>query len=53
MVYLSVLINYSDTITSVAYVIPTQTLWIAANSVSPIIFDPRSGINVSLTFISY
>ncbi|KAI8996698.1 quinon protein alcohol dehydrogenase-like superfamily [Gaertneriomyces semiglobifer] len=37
----------SDTITSLCYVLPTQTLWIAANSHSPIVYDPRSGVNVS------
>lgn len=26
---------------------PTQTLWISANSSLPIVYDPRSGINVS------
>lgn len=39
--------GFSDTITSICYVLPTQTLWIASNSSSPIVFDPRSGINVS------
>ncbi|KAI9091859.1 WD40-repeat-containing domain protein [Phlyctochytrium arcticum] len=36
-----------DTVTSLCYVLPTQTLWITANSVAPIIYDPRSGINVT------
>jgi hypothetical protein len=35
-----------DTITALAYVAPTQTLWITANSPAPIVFDPRSGVNV-------
>lgn len=39
--------GFSDTITSLCYVLPTQTLWITANSQNPIVFDPRSGINVS------
>jgi hypothetical protein len=39
----------SDTITSVSYVLPTQTLWITANSPSPAVYDPRSGINVSFS----
>ncbi|KAJ3305098.1 hypothetical protein HDV03_002025 [Kappamyces sp. JEL0829] len=39
--------GFSDTITSLCYVLPTQTLWITANSPFPIVFDPRSGINVS------
>ncbi|KAJ3240215.1 hypothetical protein HDU81_004352 [Chytriomyces hyalinus] len=39
--------GFGDTITSICYVLPTQTLWITANSQTPIVFDPRSGINVS------
>ncbi|KAJ3224690.1 hypothetical protein HK099_008075 [Clydaea vesicula] len=39
--------GFSDTIVSLSYVLPTQTLWISANSSSPIIYDPRSGINVT------
>ncbi|KAJ3280734.1 hypothetical protein HK104_000440, partial [Borealophlyctis nickersoniae] len=39
--------NSCDTITSLCYVLPTQTLWITASSGSPIVYDPRSGINVS------
>ncbi|KAJ3086653.1 hypothetical protein HK100_008637, partial [Physocladia obscura] len=39
--------GFSDTITSICYVMPTQTLWITANSSTPIVYDPRSGINVS------
>ncbi|KAJ3043664.1 hypothetical protein HDV00_004437 [Rhizophlyctis rosea] len=39
--------GFSDTITSVCYVIPTQTLWVTAGSTIPIVFDPRSGVNVS------
>lgn len=39
--------GFSDTITSLCYVLPTQTLWITANSQTPIVYDPRSGINVS------
>ncbi|KAJ3413079.1 hypothetical protein HDV05_008533 [Chytridiales sp. JEL 0842] len=39
--------GFSDTITSVSYVLPTQTLWVTANSPAPIVYDPRSGINVS------
>ncbi|KAJ3217607.1 hypothetical protein HDU67_007549 [Dinochytrium kinnereticum] len=39
--------GFSDTITSVCYVLPTQTLWITSSSPSPIVYDPRSGINVS------
>ncbi|KAI8611101.1 WD40-repeat-containing domain protein [Chytriomyces sp. MP71] len=39
--------GFSDTITSICYVLPTQTLWITANSHTPIVYDPRSGINVS------
>lgn len=39
--------GFSDTISSLCYVLPTQTLWITANSQIPIVFDPRSGINVS------
>ncbi|KAJ3015428.1 hypothetical protein HKX48_004593 [Thoreauomyces humboldtii] len=37
----------SDTVTSLCYVAPTQTLWITANSHTPIVYDPKSGINVS------
>ncbi|TPX61874.1 hypothetical protein PhCBS80983_g00825 [Powellomyces hirtus] len=37
----------SDTVTSLCYVLPTQTLWITANSHAPIVYDPKSGINVS------
>ncbi|TPX59029.1 hypothetical protein SpCBS45565_g07846 [Spizellomyces sp. 'palustris'] len=37
----------SDTVTSLCYVLPTQTLWITTNSNVPIVYDPRSGINVS------
>ena len=29
------------------YVVPTQVLWITANSQNLIVFDPRSGVNVS------
>ncbi|KAJ3124143.1 hypothetical protein HK098_001370 [Nowakowskiella sp. JEL0407] len=39
--------GFSDTITSLCYVVPTQTLWITANSPIPIVYDPRSGVNVS------
>ncbi len=39
--------GFSDTITSLCYVLPTQTLWITANSPYPIVYDPKSGINVS------
>ncbi|KAJ3011791.1 UNVERIFIED_CONTAM: hypothetical protein HDU68_001525 [Siphonaria sp. JEL0065] len=39
--------GFSDTITSICYVLPTQTLWITANSPAPVVYDPRSGINVS------
>ncbi|KAJ3330631.1 DExD/H-box ATP-dependent RNA helicase dhh1 [Blyttiomyces sp. JEL0837] len=39
--------GFIDTITSVCYVLPTQTLWITASSSAPIVYDPRSGINVS------
>ncbi|KAI8837830.1 WD40-repeat-containing domain protein [Chytridium lagenaria] len=39
--------GFSDTITSVCYVLPTQTLWITASSPDPIVYDPRSGINVT------
>ncbi|KAJ3277023.1 hypothetical protein HDV01_000075 [Terramyces sp. JEL0728] len=39
--------GFNDTITSICYVIPTQTLWVTANSPTPIVYDPRSGINVS------
>ncbi|KAI9348234.1 quinon protein alcohol dehydrogenase-like superfamily [Obelidium mucronatum] len=39
--------GFSDTITSICYVLPTQTLWITANSTAPVVYDPRSGINVS------
>jgi hypothetical protein len=34
----------------VCYVLPTQTLWVAANSQSPSVFDPRGGINVRKHF---
>ncbi|KAJ3314131.1 hypothetical protein HDV04_000854 [Boothiomyces sp. JEL0838] len=39
--------GFNDTITSICYVIPTQTLWVTANSPAPVVYDPRSGINVS------
>ncbi|KAJ3326052.1 hypothetical protein HDV06_002437 [Boothiomyces sp. JEL0866] len=39
--------GFNDTITSICYVIPTQTLWVTANSPTPVVYDPRSGINVS------
>ncbi|KAJ2997848.1 hypothetical protein HDV02_005118 [Globomyces sp. JEL0801] len=39
--------GFNDTITSLCYVIPTQTLWVTANSPLPVVYDPRSGINVS------
>ncbi|KAI8810660.1 WD40-repeat-containing domain protein [Cladochytrium replicatum] len=39
--------GFSDTITSLCYVLPTQTLWITAMSSVPIVYDPRSGVNVS------
>jgi WD40 repeat protein len=39
--------GFADTIVSLTYVLPTQTLWISANSSSPVIYDPRSGINVT------
>ncbi|OAJ36383.1 hypothetical protein BDEG_20563 [Batrachochytrium dendrobatidis JEL423] len=39
--------GFSDTITSLCYVVPTQTLWVTANSSIPVVYDPRSGINVS------
>jgi WD40 repeat protein len=39
--------GFSDTISSLCYVPPTQTLWVTANSSTPIVYDPRSGINVS------
>jgi WD40 repeat protein len=39
--------GFADTIVSFTYVLPTQTLWISANSPSPVIYDPRSGINVT------
>jgi WD40 repeat protein len=39
--------GFSDTISSIVYIIPTQTLWISSNSPGPIVYDPRSGINVS------
>ncbi|KAJ3139429.1 hypothetical protein HK101_003641 [Irineochytrium annulatum] len=39
--------GFGDTITSVCYVLPTQTLWITASSTSPVVYDPRSGINVT------
>ncbi|KAI8592288.1 quinon protein alcohol dehydrogenase-like superfamily [Geranomyces variabilis] len=37
----------NDTVTSLCYVPKTQTLWITANSHAPIVYDPKSGINVS------
>lgn len=40
-------ISLSDTISSLCYVLPTQTLWVTANSSVPVVYDPRSGINVS------
>lgn len=40
------LANHCDSISSLCYVLPTQTLWISANSQLPIVYDPRSGINV-------
>jgi hypothetical protein len=39
--------NISDYISTICYIIPTQTLWISANSTEPVIYDPRSGLNVS------
>ncbi|KAH9247138.1 hypothetical protein BASA81_015281 [Batrachochytrium salamandrivorans] len=39
--------GFSDTISSLCYVVPTQTLWVTANSAIPVIYDPRSGVNVS------
>ncbi|KAG4091430.1 WD40 repeat-like protein [Neocallimastix lanati (nom. inval.)] len=39
--------GFNNTITSVCYVPPTQTLWLTANSTAPIIWDPKGGINVS------
>lgn len=39
--------GFTQIISSVCYVVPTQTLWIAAASSAPIVYDPRSGINVS------
>ncbi|KAJ1338995.1 hypothetical protein BSLG_006134 [Batrachochytrium salamandrivorans] len=37
--------GFSDTISSLCYVVPTQTLWVTANSAIPVIYDPRSGVN--------
>ncbi|KAJ3091362.1 hypothetical protein HK102_000820 [Quaeritorhiza haematococci] len=39
--------GFGDTITAAIYIVPTKTLWITANTSAPIIYDPRSGINVS------
>ncbi|ORX42833.1 WD40 repeat-like protein [Piromyces finnis] len=39
--------GFNNTITSVCHVPPTQTLWLSANSPTPIIWDPKGGINVS------
>jgi len=39
--------GFSNTITSICYVPPTQTLWLTAHSPAPIIWDPKGGINVS------
>nr|KAJ3422640.1 hypothetical protein HK105_007194 [Polyrhizophydium stewartii] len=41
------ILAHSDTISSLCYVVPTQTLWVTANSATPVVYDPRSGINVS------
>jgi WD40 repeat protein len=45
--YLYFTFSSSDTISALCYVPPAQTLWISANSPSPIVYDPRSGINVT------
>jgi WD40 repeat protein len=39
--------GFAQIISSVCYVVPSQTLWVSASSPVPIIYDPRSGINVS------
>lgn len=39
--------TFRQIISSVCYVVPSQTLWVSASSPVPIIYDPRSGINVS------
>ncbi|RKP03096.1 hypothetical protein CXG81DRAFT_10019 [Caulochytrium protostelioides] len=39
--------NFSDTITSIVYIHPTQTMWVAAGSTSPIVYDPRSDTEIT------
>jgi WD40 repeat protein len=38
--------GFAQIISSVCYVVPAQTLWVSASSPVPIVYDPRSGINV-------
>ncbi|KAI8908490.1 WD40-repeat-containing domain protein [Gorgonomyces haynaldii] len=39
--------GFANIISSCCYVVPSQTLWVTANSSIPLVYDPRSGINVS------
>jgi WD40 repeat protein len=38
--------GFLDTVTGIAYVPPTQILWVSCNSIFPVFLDPRSTLNV-------
>ena len=39
--------SHGDTLTGIAYVPATKTLWMSANSAHPLVYDPRSAQDVT------
>ena len=39
--------GFSDTLTGLAYATATKTLWMSANSVQPVVYDPRTLTDIS------
>lgn len=43
----------SDAVTGICYVPQTGVLWIAAGSTQPLLYEPKSGDNVTIHFMGH
>lgn len=48
--YTSIVSDCSDTVTGLCYVPPTGVLWVAAGTPLPLLYEPKSGDNVSTPY---
>lgn len=49
--YMYVHLTCSDAVTGICYVPQTGVLWIAAGSTQPLLYEPKSGDNVTIYFM--